>query len=64
LFEVFAAADVHQVAVTDDEVGGKHRGSDLATVGAVADEGLDEAGGRCRLQGLVPGYWESKERGR
>ena len=30
----------------DDEVGGEHAGGDLAAVVAVADEGVNEVGGR------------------
>ncbi len=43
--EVVLAAQVLQVGVGDDEVGGEHGGGDFAAVGAVADEGVDEAGG-------------------
>ena len=39
-FEVVAAAEVFEVGVGDDEVGGEHGGGDFAAVGAVADEGV------------------------
>lgn len=44
LLQLVLAAGVLHLAVLDDEVGGEHGGGDLATVGAVADEGVDEAG--------------------
>jgi hypothetical protein len=45
LGELVAAAHVHRLGLLDDEVGGEHRGRDLAAVGAVADEGAYVAGG-------------------
>ena len=39
-FEVVLAAEVFEVGVGDDEVGGEHGGGDFAAVGAVADEGV------------------------
>lgn len=47
---VGAAAEVPQGGAGDDEVGREHGGSDFAAVGAVADEGCDEAGGAERLK--------------
>jgi hypothetical protein len=41
LGELVAAARVHRLGLLDDEVGGEHRGGDLAAVAAVADEGVD-----------------------
>jgi hypothetical protein len=41
LGELVAAARVHRLGLLDDEVGGEHRGRDLAAVAAVADEGVD-----------------------
>ena len=43
------------MGVEDGEVGGEHRGGDLAAVGAVADERVDEAGRFCRLDRGVKG---------
>lgn len=45
LRELVLAAEVLHGVVGDDEVRREHGGSDLAAVGAVADEGVDEAGG-------------------
>lgn len=39
--EIVAAAEVFEVGVGDDEVGGEHGGGDFAAVGAVAEEGVD-----------------------
>lgn len=41
LGELVAAAHVRGFGRFDDEVGGEHRGGDLAAVAAVADEGVD-----------------------
>jgi hypothetical protein len=41
LGELVAAADVDRLGLLGDEVGGEHRGGDLAAVAAVADEGVD-----------------------
>jgi hypothetical protein len=41
-FELVLAADVLEVRVEDGEVGGEHGGCQLAAVGAVADEAVDE----------------------
>jgi hypothetical protein len=46
---------VHGFGLLDDEVGGEHGGGDFAAVAAVADEGVDEAGGGCWLVG----WWVS-----
>lgn len=50
--EVVAAAQVLQVRVGDGEVGCEHGRRDLAAVGAVADEGGDQAGTLGWLGGL------------
>ena len=42
-FEVGSAAEVLEVGVGDGEVGGEHGGGDFVAVGAVADEGGEEA---------------------
>lgn len=42
--QVFFTADVRDVCGEDAEVCGEHGGGDLAAVGAVADEGAEEAG--------------------
>lgn len=60
LRELVAAAHVLRRGVLDDEVGGEHRGGDLAAVGAVADEGvhvarLFEGLGRCWVSAGVIG---------
>lgn len=49
---------MRQVRVEDGEVGGEHGRGDLATVGAVADEGANEAGGLGR-EGELHGATEA-----
>lgn len=71
--EVGAAAEVGEVGVDDGEVGGEHRRVDFVAVGAVADEGVDEAGGGGGLFFFFPsvlcffwgggGLWEIGESG-
>lgn len=41
--QVLAAANVPQVRVRDGEVGSEHGSGDFAAIGAVADEGVDQA---------------------
>lgn len=43
--QLILAAQVLQILVVEREVGRKHGGGDFAAVGAVADEGVDEAWG-------------------
>lgn len=47
------------MGVEDGEVGGEHGGGDFAAVGAVADEGVDEARGFCGLDCGVKGGGQS-----
>jgi len=57
LGELVAAAHVGCFRGLDDEVGGEHRGRDLAAVAAVADEGVYEARGGCWLVLLRVRMW-------
>lgn len=53
---IVAAADVGEMGVGDGEVRGEYGCGDLAAVGAVADEGAEEAeapGGECGLHGAA-----------
>lgn len=47
--EVFLPAQVLQVSVGDGKVGCEHGRGDFATVGAVADKGINQAGTMSRL---------------
>ena len=42
-FQIVAAADVLEVRVRDGKVGCEHGRGDFAAVGAIADEGVDQA---------------------
>lgn len=42
-FQIVAAADVLEVRVGDGKVGCEHGRGDFAAVGAIADEGVDQA---------------------
>ena len=60
--EVVTAAEVLEVGVVDGEVGGMHGGGYFVAVGAVADEGVDEAGALCWLKGTrIMSEWAGDE---
>ncbi len=60
--EGVAAAQVLEVRVGDGEVGCEHGGGDFVAVGAVADEGVDQAGALGRLGVFAGGIREQEIR--
>ncbi|KFY29973.1 hypothetical protein V494_08344 [Pseudogymnoascus sp. VKM F-4513 (FW-928)] len=55
---VLATAHVRQVRVQDGEIGSEHGRRDLAAIGTVTEEGVDEAGGFSR-EGELDGAAEA-----